>query len=136
MAQPTQIPLPPGGAPGGGDMIAGGPPGGFPGGPGPRGGLLLPPGVMLALIGLGAVVTAVAFWQIYRKAGLNGALGLLMIIPGVNLVMMLWFAFTEWPVLKELREQRAVSAMWAEQHAAEQPAASAAAPTAAPDSQV
>lgn len=117
MAQPTQIPLP-GGAPGGGDMIAGGPPGGFPGGPGPRGGLLLPPGVMLVLLGLGAVVTAVAFWQIYRRAGLNGALGLLMIIPGVNLVMMLWFAFAEWPVLKELREQRAVSAMWAEQHAA------------------
>lgn len=135
MAQPTQIPLP-GGAPGGDDMIAGGPPGGFPGGPGPRGGLLLPPGMMLVLLGLGAVVTGVAFWQIYRKAGLSGALGLLMIIPGVNLVMMLWFAFTEWPVLKELREQRAVSAMWAEQHAAEQHAAPAAASAADPEPQM
>jgi hypothetical protein len=29
----------------------------------------------------------------------------------VNLVMMLWFAFAEWPVLKQLREQRAIVAM-------------------------
>ncbi len=53
-----------------------------------------------------ALVT-VAFWQLYKKAGYEGGLGLLMLIPFVNVAAMLFLAFAEWPVLKELRECRA-----------------------------
>lgn len=95
---PQGAPLPPGG--------------GFPGGPGPRGGLfLLPPAVMLVVVLLGVLVAVVAFWQIYRKAGHSGALGLLMLVPVVNVVAMLWLAFSEWPIEKRLREARAMAAL-------------------------
>jgi len=103
----------------------GGPPGGFAaGGPGRIGGrpfFFLFGGPWLALfILLTLVVLAIAFYQIYKKAGFNGLLGLLMLVPIVNFGMMLWFAFTEWPLLTQLREQRALSAMHAEQAATAQ----------------
>lgn len=95
----------------------GGPPGGgFPmGGPGNGGGaFFLPPQIfaVVALVMLG--IMAVAFYQIYKKAGYNGLLGLLMMVPVVNVVMMLWFAFTEWPVARQLREQKALASLHAD----------------------
>jgi len=60
------------------------------------------------------VVLGIAFYQIYKKAGFSGLLGLLMFIPLVNLGMLLWFAFTEWPVFKQLRELQALASMRAE----------------------
>jgi len=44
-----------------------------------------------------------AFWaylwiRITGKTGNNQWLGLLMIIPIVNLVFMIWLAFSEWPI--------------------------------------
>lgn len=109
---PAGAPVPPGGA----DFVAGGPPGGFAGGPGLRGGLMfLPPPVMALLVVATFVLFAVGFWMIFRKAGYPGALGLLMALPIVNVVMLFYLALSEWPVLKQLREQRAISAM----HAAE-----------------
>ncbi len=44
-----------------------------------------------------------AFWaylwiRIVGKTGNNQWLGLLMIIPIVNLIFMIWLAFSEWPV--------------------------------------
>ena len=41
------------------------------------------------------------FWRIFTKAGFNGALSLLMLVPLVNLVMIFFLAFAEWPALKE-----------------------------------
>jgi hypothetical protein len=53
------------------------------------------------LIAIGVVVLALflAIWfQIYRKAGYSGFLCLLMIVPGVNVLTVLWFAFlARWP---------------------------------------
>ncbi len=103
-------------------QFQGGPPAGFQGGAppngfrgGPRAGgafmrfFLINPwltlGVVIALLGL----MAVAFYLIFKKAGYNGLLGLLMAIPVVNVGLMLWFAFTEWPLLKQLREARAIA---------------------------
>lgn len=40
------------------------------------------------------------FWKIFQKAGFNGALGILMIIPFVNIVMIFYLAFAEWPALR------------------------------------
>jgi hypothetical protein len=39
-----------------------------------------------------------AWWKIFSKAGHPGAFGLMMLIPGVNLVVLLWFAFSTWPI--------------------------------------
>ncbi len=98
----------------------GGPPGGFPGGrpPGGRpGGLRM---LMFAgpaawiILAATLLVLGIAFYQIYKKAGFNGLLGLLMFIPLVNLGMLLWFAFTEWPIFKKMRELQALASMRAD----------------------
>jgi amino acid transporter len=52
------------------------------------------------------VVTIIAYWRIASKAGYNGALSLLMLLPLVNFVMILIFAFGEWPIEQELQRLR------------------------------
>jgi len=52
------------------------------------------------------VLAVLIWWKIFAKAGYGGALGLLMLVPGVNLVMICILAFAEWPVLRELKELR------------------------------
>jgi hypothetical protein len=56
------------------------------------------------------VISTVAWWTIFSKAGYSGALSLLFLIPLGSLVMFLVFAFSKWPILRELemlRQQRA-----------------------------
>lgn len=45
-------------------------------------------------------LTIWAWWKIFVKAGYQGALSLLMLVPGANLVMFFIFAFQEWPSKK------------------------------------
>jgi|HubBroStandDraft_3_1064219.scaffolds.fasta_scaffold525309_2 hypothetical protein len=59
--------------------------------------------LQLMFIFLAAGVIVLPFWKICSKAGYPGALGLLILIPLANLIMLLVLAFAEWPVLKELR---------------------------------
>jgi len=73
------------------------------------------------LFGVTLLVLAVAFYQIYKKAGYSGLLGLLMFIPLVNLGMVLWFAFAEWPIFKKMREAQALATMRAQGEIAETP---------------
>jgi hypothetical protein len=73
--------------------------------------LFLPPWVMYAFILITTLVMVIAFWQIYKKAGFNGVMGLLMLIPGVNLAAMLYLAFVEWPVTRQLAEARNAAAV-------------------------
>jgi hypothetical protein len=40
------------------------------------------------------IVTIIPFWPIFRKAGFSGALSLLMLIPGVNLIVLYIVAFS------------------------------------------
>jgi len=43
------------------------------------------------------------FWKIFTKAGFNGALAFLNLVPGVgNLICILILAFSAWPVENEL----------------------------------
>jgi uncharacterized membrane protein (DUF485 family) len=42
--------------------------------------------------------------KIFANAGYSWALGLLTIIPIVNIIMVFYLAFADWPVNKELRE--------------------------------
>jgi hypothetical protein len=37
-------------------------------------------------------------WQISERVGLNGAWGLLMVVPVVNLIALWLFAFLSWPI--------------------------------------
>ena len=48
-------------------------------------------------------VAVIVWWKICKKAGYSGWLGLLMIIPIANLVLPLVIAFSEWPVLREIK---------------------------------
>lgn len=64
-------------------------------------------GVVGMLVGIGLLILSLVInWNIAAKAGYSGALSLLMLIPLVNLIIVLVFAFTEWPIQKELRDAR------------------------------
>nr|BBH89908.1 hypothetical protein KTC_46590 [Thermosporothrix sp. COM3] len=55
-----------------------------------------------------AILMTVSFWKIFEKAGFSGALALIIaFIPLANIIMLLWFAFTEWPIEQELQRYRA-----------------------------
>ncbi|NLG49309.1 MAG: hypothetical protein GX552_04265 [Chloroflexi bacterium] len=61
----------------------------------------------VALVGLVSVIISVlVWWKIFSKAGYSGALGLLTLIPLVNVILMLFLAFATWPVEEELRRLR------------------------------
>jgi len=49
---------------------------------------------------LGAVVIVLPFWRIFAKAGFPGWLGLLTIVPMVNLIALYVLAFSDWPISK------------------------------------
>ena len=59
-------------------------------------------GLLLGIIVL--IITIVAWWKIFSKAGHSGALSLLFLVPIVNLIIFLWFAFSEWPIHRRMRE--------------------------------
>ena len=40
-------------------------------------------------------------WHIFQKAGYSPGFGILMIVPVVNLILLLWLAFSEWPSLRQ-----------------------------------
>ena len=51
-------------------------------------------------------VPAILFWRICSKTGFPGALGLLVLVPVANLILLCVLAFAEWPIERELREAR------------------------------
>ncbi len=62
--------------------------------------------VLIELVAL--VVVIVAAVKILPKAGYSAWFALLLLIPLVGFVMILVFAFSDWPVDKELRHYRQV----------------------------
>ena len=59
-----------------------------------------------SLVILFLLLVVLVWWKIFTKAGYGGAFGLLMLVPGVNLVMICILAFGKWPVLREVEELR------------------------------
>ena len=60
--------------------------------------------LVFGLIGLVAIAFSIVIqWRIAAKAGYPGALSLLMLIPFVNFVILIMFAFSEWPIERALR---------------------------------
>lgn len=52
------------------------------------------------------LITLIPWWMIFRKAGYSEALGCLMVIPILNLIMLFYLAFAEWPIERELKYMR------------------------------
>ncbi len=61
-----------------------------------------------AQIAIGAtfLVLVLGCCRIFARAGRHAALGLLMLVPGLNLAMFLYLAFGPWPTQQELRVLR------------------------------
>jgi uncharacterized membrane protein YhaH (DUF805 family) len=53
-----------------------------------------------------SILALVVYCKITAKAGYPWALGLLMVVPVANLIFLLYFAFAEWPIQRELRQWR------------------------------
>lgn len=63
--------------------------------------------LIVVAVGLvSTIVSLVIWWKIFAKAGYSGTLSLLMLIPLVNLIVMLYLAFSTWPLEEELRRLR------------------------------
>jgi len=60
--------------------------------------------VGLAVGILGATVFVISWIFICSKAGYSKWLGLLMLVPLVNVIFFLYFAFSRWPILKGQQE--------------------------------
>lgn len=57
------------------------------------------------------IVFIIAYIKIITKAGYSGWWVLILLVPIVNIVMLLAFAYKEWPIRRELAELRG----WANQ---------------------
>jgi hypothetical protein len=55
--------------------------------------------IMLAI----AVYSLACAWFVAKKAGYEPWYGILMIVPILNLVLLYFFAFTDWPIEEELK---------------------------------
>jgi predicted PurR-regulated permease PerM len=54
-----------------------------------------------------AIFFVIFLWpwaRIFSKAGYSRWMCLIFIVPIVNVFVLFWFAFAEWPVLKRLRQ--------------------------------
>ena len=49
-----------------------------------------------------SVLCLVAWAKIFAKAGYSGWMCLLFLIPLINIIIFLWFAFTTWPVQEKI----------------------------------
>jgi hypothetical protein len=66
-------------------------------------------GFMLLVYAVIFALVIVIYWRIVSKAGFPGWYALGALIPCVNLVLIVLFAFTEWPIERELRELRSTT---------------------------
>jgi hypothetical protein len=69
---------------------------------------LLTAGIILLVL-VAVVLSALIFCKIFAKAGYHWALGLLLLLPVVSLVALLYLAFADWPVQRELRQLRQIA---------------------------
>jgi hypothetical protein len=52
------------------------------------------------------IIIVIPLWKVFSKAGYPGALSLGMMLPLLNIVLLYFLGFSEWPVLKELKALR------------------------------
>lgn len=61
---------------------------------------------MIPVVMIIVAVKILIFCKIFSKAGYSWALGLLMLVPIANIIMLFVLAFAEWPIQRELRSFR------------------------------
>ncbi|MDD5458925.1 MAG: hypothetical protein PHF37_06005 [Phycisphaerae bacterium] len=60
---------------------------------------------IISILGLVMIaINAFVYCKIFSKTGHGWAFGLLALIPGANLILLCVVAFSDWPILKELRQ--------------------------------
>ena len=63
--------------------------------------------IFVMLVGLIiSIIQVLVFCKIFSKTGYSWALGLLMLVPIANIVMLFVLAFAEWPIERELNSYR------------------------------
>ncbi len=67
-----------------------------------RDGMMMGSLMMIVMCLIVGILTAVAFWRICAKAGFPGWYGVAVVIPMVNLLLVLFLAFAEWPLGRKL----------------------------------
>ena len=62
--------------------------------------------ILVAIIAMliSSVLTVVVWCKLFGKSGHSWGLGFLMLVPIANLILPLYLAFSDWPVLKKLRQ--------------------------------
>jgi len=66
----------------------------------------LPESIVVVAIVLISLIWIWPVWRIVAKTGHPGALTLLFLIPAINLGMLFYLAFAEWPIERELKTLR------------------------------
>ena len=67
----------------------------------------LPELAVLIIIGIFFGITVVLpYWKVFSKAGFSGWLSLTQCVPLLNLVVIFYLAFAEWPIERELKQWR------------------------------
>jgi hypothetical protein len=64
----------------------------------------------LTVVAASFLTCALACCRIFSKAGYPAALGLLLLVPPVNVVAFLTLAFMRWPIERQLRDMKPVQA--------------------------
>lgn len=53
---------------------------------------------------VGLVVLFIAFAKIFSKAGYSALMCLTLLVPLINFCVIIWFAFTTWPIERKLAD--------------------------------
>jgi hypothetical protein len=64
--------------------------------------------ILFVIFFFGVLLCLLPYWFIFRKAGFAPALSLLMLIPLVNVVMVFYLAFAEWPALRQQQSKQGI----------------------------
>jgi len=59
---------------------------------------------MIVLFSIIFFFVGLMWWNIFKKAGYHGAVGLLMLVPIANIIMLAILAFGEWPIYRRLSQ--------------------------------
>jgi hypothetical protein len=57
--------------------------------------------LILFIVAVFGIIVLIPYWRIFRKAGFAPPLSFLMVVPLVNVAMLYFLAFMDWPALKD-----------------------------------
>ena len=60
----------------------------------------------LVIIAVVSVIVVLPFWKIFAKAGFPGTLSLTQLVPILNVIVLFYVAFAEWPIHRQLTQLR------------------------------